>query len=78
MFGHTGSGPGCFKDPAGLAVDRLPCHVWVCTGNHVCLFFISQEFNFSVWGTCWWRTAGTTDCASTTPTGDFSQRFGLD
>ena len=36
MFGHTGSGPGCFNDPAGLAVDRLPCslsYVWVCTGN---------------------------------------------
>ena len=25
MFGHSGSGPGCFKDPAGLAVDRLYC-----------------------------------------------------
>jgi len=23
MFGHSGSGPGCFKDPAGLAVDSM-------------------------------------------------------
>ena len=26
MFDHSGSGPGCFKDPAGLAVDRLSCN----------------------------------------------------
>lgn len=30
MFGHTGSGPGCFRDPAGLAVDRLPVLNVVC------------------------------------------------
>ena len=30
MFGHTGSGPGCFRDPAGLAVDRLPVLKVIC------------------------------------------------
>ena len=67
MFGHTGSGPGCFRDPAGLAVDRLPCSVSI----------FLQELHLSVLGTCWWRTARTTDCASMTPTADFLQRSGL-
>ena len=34
MFGHTGSGPGCFKDPAGLAVDRL-LHVGFTGENYL-------------------------------------------
>ena len=51
MFGHTGSGPGCFKDPAGLAVDRLRvvtccCYVRVCTENHVCLFSSRKSSTF--------------------------------
>ena len=39
MFGHTGSGPGCFRDPAGLAVDRLPCSVSI---------FLARATPFSV------------------------------
>ena len=65
MFGHSGSGPGCFKDPAGLAVDRLYFHLMLilfCLKIYILVVSVS--------GTCWWRTAGTTDCVSTTQMAD--------
>ena len=79
MFGHTGSGPGCFRDPAGLAVDRLPVLNVVCGFSagwqSLCVDIIfahpASKLNCSVLETCWWRTAGTTGCASMTPTADF-------
>lgn len=38
MFGHTGSGPGCFKDPAGLAVDSIGNMLVADSKNHrLCL-----------------------------------------
>ena len=72
MFGHSGSGPGCFKDPAGLAVDRLYFHLMLilfCLKIYILVVSVS--------GTCWWRTAGTTDCVSTTQMADSWQRSGL-
>jgi len=38
MFGHTGSGPGCFRDPAGLAVDSVGNMLVADSRNHrLCL-----------------------------------------
>jgi len=38
MFGHTGSGPGCFNDPAGLAVDSVGNMLVADSRNHrLCL-----------------------------------------
>jgi len=45
MFGHTGSGPGCFKDPAGLAVDSVGNMLVADSKNHrLCLHDSNGRF----------------------------------
>jgi len=45
MFGHSGSGPGCFKDPAGLAVDSMGNMLIADSRNHrLCLHDFKGRF----------------------------------
>ena len=51
VFGEPGSGPGCFSDPAGLAVDSVGNMLVADSRNHrVCLYDRTGKFLAQVGG----------------------------